>query len=72
MSANKMRWLPAVSITVQPRQPGPDSSAEPCPALHVIAGSGGTIPRHQPGPDGRCRFCHTTTTTTKETQHEQR
>ena len=65
MNATKMRWLPAVLTTVPPRQPGPDSSAEPCPALHVIAGSGGTIPRHQPGPDGRCRFCHTTIPTTK-------
>lgn len=47
----------------------------PCPALHVIAGralTGDGQPRHDIGPDGRCKHCHTTiptTTINKESIH---
>ncbi|MDK9644752.1 hypothetical protein FAM15346_001818 [Propionibacterium freudenreichii] len=40
-----------------------DIVTAPCPALHVIAGralTGDGQPRHDIGPDGRCKHCHTT------------
>ena len=40
---------------------------DPCPALHIISDAAVTVTYHRYGPDGRCRHCHTTTTTKGDT-----